>query len=317
MTAVGRHLTSLWGPWWLLPGGIPLAYAAVMLAIGDLRPEHVIIPVIAGVLAYTGPRSKQFFLDASPYLAVAFGYDAVRYARAVALTPDRVMGCGLREAELALFRVSPGVTFQDYFAQHHTPLTDLIFALPYTIFAYLAILYAAYLFFVDRPRMRHYLWAFAIANFVSFALWLIVPAAPPWYIREHGCTIDLSAQPSAAALLRVDALLGIDYFERFYSRAASVFGAMPSMHCAYPLLGLLTAWKSISWKTKPLHIAYTLLMFGAAVYLDHHWILDAIAGWLVALVAVIVARRLLERFGLAPEASEGAASAAEREPAPA
>ena len=38
--------------------------------------------------------------------------------------------------------------------------------------------YAAYLYFVDRPRMRHYLWAFALANLISFVVWLALPAAP-------------------------------------------------------------------------------------------------------------------------------------------
>lgn len=298
MTALRAHLHALWGRWWLLPGGLPIAYAAVIWSIGDLRPEHLIIPAIACALAYSTSRAKQFFIDASPYLIVAFGYDMVRYARQALLSSERVIGCGLRDAELALFAVAPGVTPQDWFAAHHTPLLDLVFSVPYAIFAYVAILYAAYLYFVDRPRMRHYLWAFAIANFISFATWLILPAAPPWYIRANGCAIDLAASPSAAALLRVDQYLGIDYFERFYSRAASVFGAMPSMHCAYPMLGLLTAWRKIGWKTRPLHIAYALVMFSAAVYLDHHWILDALAGWLVAIVAVVAAGALLERRGM-------------------
>lgn len=298
MKRILAHLTRLWGPWWPLPGGIPLGYLLVMVWIGDLRPEHLIILGIACVLAYATQKTQRFFVDVSPYLVVAIGYDLVRYARRVVVTPDRVLGCGLRDAELALFRVAPGVTYQDWFAAHNSVVLDLIFCVPYAIFAYVALIYAAFLYFVDRGRMRHYLWAFAIANYISFSLWLILPAAPPWYLRLYGCSIDMSVQPSAAALLRVDALLGMDYFRTFYSRAASVFGAMPSMHCAYPLLGLLTAWKATTWKTRWIHVAYTALMFSAAVYLDHHWILDAIAGWLLAVIAVVVARVLLRRFNL-------------------
>lgn len=315
MSRVLAHLRGLWGRWWILPGGIPVAYAVVMWAIGDLRPEHVIIPAIACVLAYTGLRTKRFFVDASPYLAVAFGYDSVRYAREAFVSADRVVGCGLRNAELSLFSVSPGVTVQDYFALHHNIVADLICSIPYAIFAYVAILYAAYLFFVDRRRMRHYLWAFAIANFISFTMWLIVPAAPPWYIRQYGCAIDMNALPSAAGLNRVDAYLGIHYFHTFYSRAASVYGAMPSMHCAYPVLGLLTAWKAAGWKTRPIHIGYAILMFSAAVYLDHHWILDGLAGWAVAVVAVVVAKRLLIRFGLWHEVDAAEAEVPAPQPA--
>jgi membrane-associated phospholipid phosphatase len=68
-----------------------------------------------------------------------------------------------------------------------------------------------------------------------------------------------------------------------------VFGAMPSMHCAYPTLGLLTAWRHTTWRTRPLHLFYVFWMAGAALYLDHHWILDVLGGWLVAIVAVVAA----------------------------
>jgi membrane-associated phospholipid phosphatase len=287
---------SLWGPWWALPGGLPALYVLAVAMVGDLRPEHLVVVGVACILAYGSVKTKQFFVDVSPYLAVAIGYDAVRYAREAVVTSDRVMGCGLRDAEVALFHVGKGVTVQDYLQQHTLPALDLIFAVPYAVFAYLALAYAAYLYFVDRPRMRHYLWAFAIANYISFAMWLILPAAPPWYIRAHGCVIDIAAQPSPAGLARVDALLGTRYFATFYSRASSVYGAMPSMHCAYPVLGLLTAWKAATWKTRPLHILYTVLMFSAAVYLDHHWILDGLAGWVVALIAVVAAKALVARM---------------------
>lgn len=289
-------MRSLWGRWWMLPGGIPLAYLAFVVAKGDTRVEHVVMAGIACGFAYASPRSKRFFADVWPYLAVGIGDDAVRYPRKLLVGADRVMGCGLRNAELALFPAGPGQTWQDFAQAHAHPVLDLIFAVPYAIFAYLALIYAAYLYFVDRPRMRHYLWAFAIGNYISFAMWLVVPTAPPWYLRAHGCTIDMASLPSPAGLARVDALFGISYFHDFYSRASSVFGAMPSMHCAYPVLGLLTAWKAATWKTRPIHLLYTAVMFMAAVYLDHHWILDAIAGWLVALVSVVLAKRLLARF---------------------
>lgn len=298
MTSALRHVRELWGKWWFLPGGIPLAYLAFVVAMGDTRFEHVALIGLAVGLAYFGPRSKRFFADIWPYLAVAIGYDAVRYPRRLLVGADRVLGCGLRDAELAIFPAGGGRTWQDFAQAHAHPVLDLIFAVPYAIFAYLALLYAAYLYVVDRPRMRHYLWAFAIGNYISFFMWLVVPAAPPWYLRAHGCAIDMAALPSPAALARVDAMLGISYFHDFYSRSSSVFGAMPSMHCAYPVLGLLTAWKAASWKTRPIHLLYSLVMFLAAVYLDHHWILDAIGGWLVAIVAVVAAKRLLVRFGL-------------------
>lgn len=306
------HVRKLWGALWFLPL-LPTLYALILFLAGELRPEHVAFGLLCPAIAFATASSKRFFVDVSPYAIVAIGYDLVRYARPYFVTADRVLGCELREAELLFFRADPNTTFQDFFARHHAPFFDLFFAVPYTIFVYLVLAYAGYLFVKDRKRMRVYLWAFAIGNFMSFACWLIVPAAPPWYLRAHGCVIDAAALPNPAGLARVDALLGIDYYATFYSRASSIFGALPSMHCAYPLIGLLSAWRASSWRTRPIHVAYTVVMAAAAVYLDHHWVLDVLAGWGVAVVAVLLAQRLVER--MAPQASvAGAATTADIEP---
>jgi len=272
---------------------VPLAYVLVIAGIGDLRLEHVVLVLVVVGLSAFGPRARSFLSDIAPYVLVALGYDMVRYARRVFVTAERVHACDLRQLELAAFSVSPGVTLQDWFQIHHHPFWDVVFAVPYTVFAYLALIYSGYLYFVDRPRMRRYLWSFAIANFISFVVWMALPAAPPWYVRAHGCEVSMSALPSAAGLLRVDQLLGIHYYENLYTRAASVFGAMPSMHCAYPMLGLLTAWRSVTWKTRPIHILYALTMFVGSNYLDHHWLWDGIAGITLACVAVWLANKLL------------------------
>jgi membrane-associated phospholipid phosphatase len=296
---------ALWGAWWFAPL-VPALFALVLFLApwGQLRPEHVALGVVTVLLGYWGPRSKRFLVDIAPFIAVGLGYDLVRYARPFAVTEGRVLGCGLRQAELSLFGVGPNTTFGEFLASHHTPAFDLLFAVPYTIFVYLAFGYAAYLFWRDRPRMRRYLYAFAIANYISFTCWLLIPAAPPWYLHTHGCAIQLGTLPSPAGLARVDALLGIHYFAGFYGRASSVFGAMPSMHCAYPLIGLLTAWRVARWNTKIVHIAYGLCMFLAALYLDHHWLLDALGGWATAFVAVAVADRLLARWPVVVPAPE-------------
>jgi hypothetical protein len=272
---------------------VPLLYVLAIAAAGQLRFEHTLLVLVVVGLSSFGPRTRAFLGDIAPYILVLIGYDTVRYARDVFVSADRVAACGLRQLELATFAVSPGVTLQDWFQLHHAPFWDVVFAVPYTVFAYLALIYSAYLYFVDRPRMRRYLWAFAIANFMSFVVWMALPAAPPWYVRAHGCDVSMSALPNAAGLLRVDELFGIHYYERFYSRAAFVFGAMPSMHCAYPMLGLLTAWRSTTWKTRPIHLLYALTMFIGSNYLDHHWVWDGLAGIALAGASVWLAGKLV------------------------
>lgn len=309
------HPRRLWGRWWMLPGALPLLYAALMVLLGDLRPEHVGFAVAVCALAYASRRTKDLLLALGPYLLTAMAYDALRYARQALVTGHRVLGCDLRAAELSLFGVGPDTTAQDWFALHHWPLLDLVCAAPYLAFAYVVLGYAVYLYVVDRLRMQQFLVAYTIGSFIGFVAWLAVPAAPPWYLRAYGCLIDLTVAPSPAGLLRVDAWLGIDYFAGFYSRAASVFGALPSMHCAFPLMGLLVSWRSATWRTRPIHLIYTLLMAFAAVYLDHHWVLDVLGGWLVAIVSVVLARFLQVRWGMKMSKKEATAPLAARWPA--
>lgn len=291
-----QHVRQLWGKRWWLPL-LPTLYALMMSALGFFRWEYVVVALVCPALAFASQRGRDFFADISPYVAFGIGYDAVKYVIDATITPERVLSCGLRDLELALFSVGPGMTPQDFFAVHHPVGLDLLFTVPYAVFFIVPIVYAAYLFRFDRPRMRYFLWSFAIANFIAFVIWTLVPAAPPWYVRLYGCEVDLSTPPYAAGLLRVDALLGIGYFESFYSRASQVFGALPSMHCAFPTIGLLTAWRFTRWNTRWIHITYALLMFGASVYLDHHWIVDGLAGWTVAIIAVGATRRLFGALG--------------------
>lgn len=286
MNAAIAHARGLWGPWWLAPAAIVVCLCSTLFAIGDLRGEHVLLSAIVLVLAYAGPRAKRLLVALLPLVLTGAAYDLVRYARPIFVRPDRVLGCQLRAAELALFRAGPDTTLPDLFQRWHAPMLDVFFAVPYAAYIYVAAATGLYLYCADRPRMQHYSWAFAAANFLSFFVWLALPAAPPWYLRAHGCVIDASVAPSPAGLARVDALLGIHYFGAFYARAASVFGAMPSMHCAYPMIGLLTAWPHAGWRARGVHVLYALWMASAAVYLDHHWVLDALAGWTVAALAV-------------------------------
>ena len=286
------RLTGLWGRWWIVPL-LPTAHAVAMAIAGQLKPLHIIVALAVLVAANINRWCRDMVAATMPALAVGLVYEWMGPVARALVTPERVWGCELRALELRFFPAGPDRTFADVFQTLHSPLFDLVFAAPYAAFLYVAALYAIYLYFHDRDRMRHYLMAFGIAHFLAFAIYMIMPAAPPWYLRAHGCVIDMAALPSPARLARVDDYLGIGYFKAFYSRNANVFGAMPSLHNALPVLSLLTAWPKIGWRTRPIHIAYVAVMFVASVYLDHHWILDGIAGALVALVAVVLAGRLL------------------------
>jgi membrane-associated phospholipid phosphatase len=159
------------------------------------------------------------------------------------------------------------------------------------MFLWVVIGYALFLFFTDFAAQQRFAWGFLLLNLAGFATYHLYPAAPPWYFHEHGCVVDLATGASAGPnLTRVDALLGMRYFGSLYGRASDVFGAMPSLHVAYPLLMTLEGWHRHRALGRTLLVAFYLAMGFSAVYLDHHWIVDAVAGSIYALLAFAAVR---------------------------
>ena len=288
---MGERLSAGWGRLWFLPL-LPAVYSGFLWAGGDLRPEHVLISGLVLAAGYGTPRSRAILRGLFPLLLIPVGHDLFRRFGAPFVTPDRVVGCGLRELELALFPMLGGMTVADVFQRFHHAALDLFFAVPYAVFWVVVVGYSLILYSRDNRTMSVFVWSVTLAHCAAFVVWAVLPAAPPWYIRAHGCLIDTGAAPSAAALLRIDAMLGLPYFETFYSRAGAVFGALPSMHCAFPAAGLFAAWPAAGLRARLGHLTYLFVMVLASMYLDHHWLIDGLLGIALAAVSVFVVRRL-------------------------
>jgi membrane-associated phospholipid phosphatase len=115
---------------------------------------------------------------------------------------------------------------------------------------------------------------------------LTFPAAPPWYVDQYGLgPAHLEAVASAAGAARFDAFFGIHYFASFYARSKDVFGAMPSLHVAYPVVVVLAVWNVRPRWVRVLAVAWAALIAFAAVYLNHHYVIDVIAGVIAAGIA--------------------------------
>ena len=79
-------------------------------------------------------------------------------------------------------------------------------------------------------------------------------------------------------------------------RASDVFGAMPSLHVAYALIVALEGWAVFGVGLRIASVVFYLTMGFSAVYLDHHWVLDAVAGSTYSIVVAVVARWVGRRW---------------------
>jgi hypothetical protein len=299
VTRLWRHLRALW-PGLTILAPLPFVlHAGWSLARGALHWENVVvIAVVLGLFA-TGPRTKRLLVGAYPIGLVGLLYDAMRLVENVGVSPKSVHLCDLRAHEMALFGITRNgqpATVHDWLQAHASPALDALCALPYGTFIFVCVACAAWLYVRDYPRMVRFAWCFLALNVAGFVTYHVYPAAPPWYFHAHGCEIDVLAHASEGPnLARVDAWLGFPYFAGMYGRASDVFGAMPSLHCAYPLLAVLEGWAVFSGVWRAASVFFFGLMCFAAVYLDHHWILDAVAG-IAYCVAIVAGASALARF---------------------
>jgi membrane-associated phospholipid phosphatase len=232
-----------------------------------------------------GPRTARFAVLALPFLLVGILYDNLRL---VLHLRGEIHVADLYALEKSWFSVVTEKGAQilpEFFRDHPVVAFDLVCGLAYLAYLGESFLFGVYLFFRDQTLLAKFAWAFFAVNLLGMITYLIYPAAPPWYVEQYGLgPAVLSALPSAAGAARFDELTGLDYFRVFYSRNANVFGAMPSLHVAYPTLVIFTAWK-LGKKWSIPAIAFALLVAFSAVYLRHHYVLDILAGAAFAAIA--------------------------------
>jgi hypothetical protein len=297
VTRALRHVRTLWPDAGVL---LPLPFVlwplgCVLAGLG--RWEHAAIMTGVPALAYASERSKRLFLGLLPFGVLGLVYDAMRFVKDVGVSTERVHLCDLRAIDMRIASANVGGargTVHDWLQAHDSLPLDLLFAVPYGTFLFVAIAFAIYLYVKDYQRMRVFGWVFLLVNLVGFATYHLYPAAPPWYFHAHGCSVDLAAHASEGPkLARVDAFLGMHYFRDFYGRASDVYGAVPSLHVAYPLLIMLFGWPVLRLPGRVLASVFLLLMCTAAVYLDHHWIVDVVAGLAITVAVFVAARAFL------------------------
>jgi len=285
---LAAHVRSLWPRWPLWPSAPFWLLAAFWAMQGKLRWDHLAVAVLTTVLSYGSVWTKRLYLGILPIGLVGVLYDSMRVVKNVGLTRDNVHVCDVRAIDQRFFGLDLNgtrATWHDYLQQHSTPFWDVYCAIPYGIFIGVVIAYSVYLFRRDYPGLQRFTWSFLALNVAGFITYHVYPAAPPWYFHHYGCVVDLATHANEGPnLARVDAWLGIPYFAGVYGRSSDVFGAVPSLHVAYPLLMLIEGFRRHRWLGRVLLVWFYLSMCFAAVYLDHHWVFDIVLGSIYTVV---------------------------------
>jgi membrane-associated phospholipid phosphatase len=142
-----------------------------------------------------------------------------------------------------------------------------------------------------------FFWCWGWLNFISVMTQLCWPTAPPWYIELYGNkppSYSMGGDP--AGLENADHILNFPLFGSLYGKSPIVFGSFPSLHGAWPIM--ITIFAPSSKIIKFVGTIYVVLVWWAAMYLNHHFLVDLIGGLLYVIVCYVLGMLAL-RFSLA------------------
>jgi membrane-associated phospholipid phosphatase len=279
---------------------VVLFYWLTLAGLGGLRGDHLAVGLLALALSYGGPRAAEALRFAVPLVLTGVVYDSRQFLPDSWRGAVHVAGPYLLEKRLFGIATQAGVVTPCEWWQRHThPVLDLVTGACYITFIASFVAAAAYFEFSAgrsgtatrtaayvRERAPRVMWALFFMNLAAFATAQLHPVAPPWYVDRNGLgPPQVLAHGNAAGAARFDALVGVPVFAAFYSRSVDPFGAIPSLHVAYPLLAAYFAFRFGAARAATLAVA--LLMCFSAVYLNHHYVIDLLAGGAYALATGI------------------------------
>lgn len=274
-------------------------YLVVMGLTTGNRPEQFAIVGTAVALSLWSDATRAFFKSVVALLVFGVVYDLTHLTEPLVrfLHVHIAEPYNFDKAYFAIASATGPQTPNEYFAVHHWPWVDFVTGLAYILFVYWAFAFVIYLGIFRRndPAMKtlllQYGWVFCAVNLAGFATYYIYPAAPPWYAAQYGFgPANFAVAASPAAAIRWDELTGLHYFAGFYGRSADIFGAIPSLHVAYPLLVFIYGRHVEKLSLNIANFLFYLLVCFSAVYLQHHYVLDVLIGSAYALVGYALER---------------------------
>jgi membrane-associated phospholipid phosphatase len=137
----------------------------------------------------------------------------------------------------------------------------------------------------DRPRFREMMSGLMVVCFLGLLGYLLVPAIGPMYILRNQYTVPL--RQSGLVFNRE-----VDFMD--YARIRR--DVFPSMHVAISFVVWLYAYrnsKRLFWILSPLILA----LWFSTVYLRYHYLVDVLAGLVLAPLSYWLANALFRRFG--------------------
>lgn len=271
---------SLLAPVQLMKAGIiTLAYFVLSWILIGFKTDQVWLALIFNVCYFSSRISRKFITGFSIFFIFWIIFDYMKAFPNYLYNTVHIES--LYNTEKKLFGIASEGTIltpNEYWLAHSFTSLDALTGIFYLCWVPVPLGFAAFLFFKERVAFLHFSLTFLLVNLLGFTIYYIYPAAPPWYVQQHGFEFLPFTPGNTGGLERFDAFFNTGIFHSLYAKSSNVFAAMPSLHASYPLVVLFYGMK---YRLGKINIVFALIMVGiwfAAVYNSHHYVLDVLAG---------------------------------------
>ncbi len=271
----------------LLVAGITIGYFLLSYLLIGFKTDQVWLAILFNVCYFSSRLSRKFITGFSIFIIFWIIFDYMKAFPNYLYHTVHIES--LYQAEKNLFGIaSEGVvlTPNEYWLAHHFTSLDALTGIFYLCWVPVPLGFAAYLFFKKRDSFLQFALTFLLVNLIGFVVYYVYPAAPPWYVEQHGFEFLPRTPGNTGGLERFDILFNTNIFHSLYAKSSNVFAAMPSLHASYPLIVLFYGMKN---KLGKINILFAIIMIGiwfSAVYNSHHYVLDVLAGIICGLTGI-------------------------------
>lgn len=274
-----------------------IVYLVLSYFLVGFKGDQIVLLLLANGLFYASKVTRKFFIAYLTFLVYWIIFD---YMKAFPnYRYNTVHMADLYNFEKHLFGIHFNgilLTPNEYLKLNSTSFLDVTSGIFYLCWIPVPFGFGIYLFITNRRQCLEFLIAFVVVNLVGFVIYYAYPAAPPWYIQDHGYTLITNTGENVAGLIRFDNYFHARIFQSIYTKGSNVFAAMPSLHSAYPIVVFYYAAKNRLYKAS---VVFGIVMIGiwfGAVYTSHHYILDVLAGIACAVAGISLFNVLKNRW---------------------
>lgn len=271
----------------LFAGTVSAAYLLLSYVLIGFKTDQLVLTGLFNLCYFASGATRRLILGFSIFIVYWIIFDYMKAFPNYRFNEVHI--ASLYNAEKALFGINWNNTIltpNEFLARHTTTPLDLLAGFCYLCWVPVPLAFAAVLFFRNRNAFFQFALTFLLVNLIGFAGYYLYPAAPPWYVSRFGFGFNPATPGNTAGLARFDSYFGISVFKALYSKSSNVFAAMPSLHASYLMIVLFYGLK---FRLKAWNVLFALIMIGiwfAAVYSNHHYVLDVLAGICCAVLGI-------------------------------